>query len=136
IAEEAGKLLEAVVPNIQKTADLVEEITASSEEQAQGISQINSAMGQLDQTTQQNASASEQLAATSEEMSAQAEQLQQSVAFFKLDNERVAANYHANKQPPARPAGTMGKKNTVSSRKATAVMVPNTKIDFKDFEKF
>jgi methyl-accepting chemotaxis protein len=86
IAEEAGKLLETVVPGIQKTADLVVEITASSEEQAQGIKQINHAMNQLDQSTQQNASMSEQLAATAEEMSGQAEQLQQSVAFFQLKN--------------------------------------------------
>ncbi|TRW92873.1 methyl-accepting chemotaxis protein [Candidatus Methylobacter oryzae] len=84
IAEEAGKLLDAVVPGIQKTADLVMEITVSSEEQAQGIDRINDAMSQLDQMTQQNASMSEQLAATAEEMSGQAEQLQQSVAFFHL----------------------------------------------------
>lgn len=87
IAEEAGKLLDTVVPGIQKTADLVVEITASSEEQAQGINQINHAMSQLDQSTQQNASMSEQLAATAEEMSGQAEQLQQSVAFFQLKND-------------------------------------------------
>ncbi len=86
IAEEAGKLLETVVPGIQKTADLVVEITVSSAEQAQGIDQINHAMSQLDQSTQQNASMSEQLAATAEEMSGQAEQLQQSVAFFHLKN--------------------------------------------------
>jgi len=55
-----------MVPNIQKTADLVEEITASSEEQAQGIGQISDAVGQLDKAAQQNASGSEQLAATAE----------------------------------------------------------------------
>ncbi len=86
IAEEAGNLLDAVVPGIQKTADLVVEITASSEEQAQGINQINHAMSQLDKATQQNASMSEQLAATAEEMSGQAEQLQHAVAFFQLNN--------------------------------------------------
>lgn len=88
IAEEAGKLLDAVVPGIQKTAGLVMEITASSEEQAQGIEHISEAMNQLDQATQQNASMSEQLAATAEEMSGQAEQLQQAVAFFHLKNHR------------------------------------------------
>jgi methyl-accepting chemotaxis protein len=84
IAEEAGKLLEAMVPSIRKTADLVQEITAASEEQASGVSQINNAMVQLDQATQQNASSSEELAATSEELSGQAESLQQAVAFFRL----------------------------------------------------
>lgn len=86
IAEDAGILLEKMVPNIQKTADLVEEITASSEEQAQGIGQISTAVGQLDKAAQQNASGSEQLAATAEELSGQAMQLQQVMAFFKVDN--------------------------------------------------
>ncbi|MCK9636944.1 MAG: methyl-accepting chemotaxis protein [Methylobacter tundripaludum] len=84
IAEDAGILLEKMVPNIQKTADLVEEITASSEEQAQGIGQISDAVGQLDKAAQQNASGSEQLAATAEELSGQAMQLQQVMAFFKV----------------------------------------------------
>lgn len=86
IAEDAGILLEKMVPNIQKTADLVEEITASSEEQAQGIGQISDAVGQLDKAAQQNASGSEELAATAEELSGQAMQLQQVMSFFKVDN--------------------------------------------------
>ncbi|WP_454691930.1 methyl-accepting chemotaxis protein [Achromobacter aloeverae] len=84
LAERAGRLLEQMVPNIRKTSDLVQEITAASEEQSSGVSQINAAVGQLSQTTQQNASSSEELAATAEEMSSQAEQLQQAMAFFKL----------------------------------------------------
>jgi methyl-accepting chemotaxis protein len=74
------------VPNIRKTSDLVQEITAASTEQSSGVGQINSAVSQLNQTTQQNASSSEELAATSEEMSGQAEQLQQTMSFFKLDS--------------------------------------------------
>ena len=85
VAGEAGQLLESMVPNITKTADLVEEITAASVEQSAGIAQINDSMGQLDQTTQQSAAASEQLAATAEQLSTQASQLQQAVAFFRLD---------------------------------------------------
>jgi methyl-accepting chemotaxis protein len=84
LAERAGKLLNEMVPNIKKTSDLVQEITAASEEQSSGVSQINTAVGQLSQTTQQNASSSEELAATAEEMSAQADQLQQTMSFFKL----------------------------------------------------
>ncbi|MEH6670375.1 methyl-accepting chemotaxis protein [Halopseudomonas sp.] len=84
LAERAGKLLSEMVPSIQKTSDLVQEIAAASSEQSSGVAQINSAMEQLNQITQQNASASEELAATSEEMSAQAEQLQQAMAFFKV----------------------------------------------------
>ena len=82
LAEKAGKLLEDMVPNIRKTSDLVQEITAASEEQSAGVGQINSAVGQLSQTTQQNAASSEELAATAEEMSGQAEQLQKTMSFF------------------------------------------------------
>jgi len=84
IAEKAGTLIIKVVPDITKTSDLVQEISAASEEQASGIRQISESMGQLDQATQQSAAASEELAATSEELSGQAEQLQQAVAYFKL----------------------------------------------------
>jgi methyl-accepting chemotaxis protein len=85
LAEKAGGLLSEIVPNIRKTSDLVQEISAASSEQSSGVGQINAAVGQLNQTTQQNASSSEELAATSEEMSSQAEQLQQTMSFFKLD---------------------------------------------------
>ena len=85
LAERAGALLSEIVPNIRKTSDLVQEISAASSEQSSGVGQINSAVSQLNQTTQQNASSSEELAATSEEMSSQAEQLQQTMAFFKID---------------------------------------------------
>jgi len=86
LAEKAGTLLDQMVPNIRKTSDLVQEITAASQEQSAGVSQINAAVSQLAQTTQQNASSSEELAATAEEMSGQAEQLQQLMAFFKLES--------------------------------------------------
>ena len=81
-AERAGKLLGEIVPSIQKTSELVQEIAAASAEQSESVVQIGGAMGQLSKATQQNASASEELAATSEELSGQAEQLQQSIAFF------------------------------------------------------
>jgi len=84
IAEQAGTLLETIVPNIKKTAELVQEISAASGEQSTGVEQISTSMVQLDKATQQNAAASEELAATSEELSGQAGQLQQSVVFFKL----------------------------------------------------
>jgi len=85
LAERAGMLLDQMVPSINKTSDLVQEITAASEEQSSGVGQINTAMEQLNQLTQQNASASEELAATAEEMSGQAEQLQHAMEFFKVE---------------------------------------------------
>ena len=87
LAERAGKLLEEIVPGINKTADLVQEITAASLEQTTGVGQVNTAMEQLNQLTQQNASSSEELAATAEEMSGQAGQLQQLMTFFKVADE-------------------------------------------------
>ncbi len=88
IAARAGNLLEKLVPDIQKTAELVQEIAAASVEQNEGVQQVNQALQQLDQVIQQNASASEELASTSEELAAQAEQLQSSISFFTLDNHR------------------------------------------------
>ena len=84
VAEKAGTLLGEMVPTIQKTADLVQEIAAASGEQTMGVTQISTAMHQLSQTTQHNASSSEELAATAEEMSQQAQQLQQLMAFFTV----------------------------------------------------
>jgi len=86
LAEKAGRLLEAMVPSIRKTSDLVQEIAGASQEQSNGVGQINTAMNQLNRITQQGAGAAEELAATAEEMSNQAEQLQRLMRFFKLDN--------------------------------------------------
>jgi methyl-accepting chemotaxis protein len=85
ISEKAGEMLGRIVPDIQKTADLVQEITAASNEQSSGAGQINKAIQQLDLVIQQNASASEEMAATSEELLSQAEQLQSTIAFFSID---------------------------------------------------
>jgi methyl-accepting chemotaxis protein len=73
------------VPDIQKTADLVKEITAASKEQAGGADQINGAIQQLNQVVQQNAGAAEEMSSTAEELSSQADQLQATVAFFKVN---------------------------------------------------
>ncbi|MGO4403344.1 methyl-accepting chemotaxis protein [Bosea sp. RAF48] len=85
VAQEAGSMLAKLVPDIKKTAELVEEITAACREQDVGSAQINQAIQQLDKVTQQNAAASEEVSATSEELAAQAEQLQTAIAFFKID---------------------------------------------------
>ncbi len=90
LAEKAGSLLNAMVPSIKKTSDLVQEISAASDEQSSGVVQINGAMGQLNKATQQNASASEELAATAEELGAQSTQLQQLVSFFRTDGQHAS----------------------------------------------
>ena len=84
IAQKSGELLSEVVPSIQLTSDLVQEITASSIEQSSGAEQINSAIQNLNNVVQDNAATAEQMAAGAEELNAQAEDLQEAVSFFKL----------------------------------------------------
>ncbi len=82
VAEKAGDMLRRLVPDIQKTAELVQEISAASREQNTGTQQINKAIQQWDSVTQQNAATSEELSSTAEELASQAGQLQQTIAFF------------------------------------------------------
>ena len=112
VSEQAGQMLARLVPDIQRTASLVAEITAASREQNAGAEQINIAIQQLDQVTQQNSSASEEMSSTAEEMSAtseqltaQARQLQSTIAFFLLaGNGGGAPAPRQPAPPPAEPA--------------------------------
>ena len=88
ISEKAGKQLEEIVPEIDKTSKLVQEITAASGEMNSGADQVNNAIQQLNDVTQQNAASSEELATSAEELSSQAEQLRQTIAFFNLNDEK------------------------------------------------
>jgi methyl-accepting chemotaxis protein len=84
VAERSGGLLTELIPSIKKTAELVEEVAAGSNEQATGVQQMNRAMTQVDQVTERNATAAEQLASTAEEMTAQAQALRELVSSFQL----------------------------------------------------
>lgn len=84
VAENAGEMLSKLVPNIQKTAELIQEISAGGNEQSAGAGQINKAIQQLDQVIQQNAGASEEMASTSQELASQAEMLRETISFFKI----------------------------------------------------
>ncbi|MEO5353513.1 MAG: methyl-accepting chemotaxis protein [Magnetococcus sp. XQGC-1] len=99
VAEKAGGIINKLVPDIQKTAELIQEINASSQEQNQGAGQINQAIQQLDQVIQRNAGSSEELAATAEELSAQAEMLAQSIAFFDLGQQGGTAKRRPAQKP-------------------------------------
>ena len=92
VADRSGTLLVELVPSIRRTAELVQDVAAASNEQAAGVAQINQSLAQVDQVTQRNASAAEELAATAEEMASQAEGLQNLVSFFRLGNERYVAH--------------------------------------------
>jgi methyl-accepting chemotaxis protein len=105
VAREAGEMLGKLVPDIKRTAELVEEISAACREQDIGADQINQAIQQLDKVIQQNAGASEEMSATSEELAAQAEQLQASISYFRVDDVEAAAV----PVKAARPAGKPGK---------------------------
>ncbi len=87
VAQTAGEMLVKMVPDIQRTAELVQEISAACREQDAGAEQINKAIQQLDHVIQQNASASEEMASTSEELAGQAEQLQATISFFNVGRE-------------------------------------------------
>ena len=85
VAQKAGTILDSMVPNIQKTAELVQEISAASREQDAGAEQISKGIQQLDAVIQQNASASEEMASTAEELSSQSEQLAEMISYFKIE---------------------------------------------------
>ncbi|MBF0160579.1 MAG: HAMP domain-containing protein [Magnetococcales bacterium] len=84
VAEKAGTIIHQLVPDIQKTAELIQQIAAASQEQNQGASQVNQAIQQLDRVIQQNAGASEEMAATAEQLRAQADKMTQTIAFFRI----------------------------------------------------
>ncbi|MDP3178263.1 MAG: methyl-accepting chemotaxis protein [Spirochaetaceae bacterium] len=101
VAGQAGKLLTELVPDIRRTAELIQEIAAASVEQASGADQIAKGVNQIDGTVQQNASTSEELASTAEELASQAEFLNASLSYFQLDSTAPSklAQAGANRAP-------------------------------------
>lgn len=104
VAESAGDMLKKLVPDIQKTAELVSEINAASAEQNNGIQQVNSAVQQVNSSIQQfnmvvqsNASASEELASTSEELSSQADELKNRISFFEIHRKQYMLKHDVHK---------------------------------------
>ena len=97
-------MLTQMIPDIQHTAELVQEISAASREQNTGAEQVNQAIQQLDQVIQQNASGSEEMASTAEELSSQAEQMQEIIGFFKIEAASSGAR-RLGRQPPAASPG-------------------------------
>jgi methyl-accepting chemotaxis protein len=84
VTKEASVLLNSILPEIEKTKNLIQEIAGASVEQNSGAQQINNAINQLNEITQQNASSSEELASSAEELSAQAESLDDLIQYFKV----------------------------------------------------
>jgi len=101
VTEESGRLIDELLPEIEKTAKLVQEINAASMEQNSGADQINNAIQQLNQVTQQNAASSEELATSAEEMSSQADQLKNTISWFKTDDHQGQGGGRSQNVAPA-----------------------------------
>lgn len=141
VTEDAGNLLMSIIPDVEKTANLVQEITASSIEQDSGAGQINTALTQLSQVTQQNSASAEEMASSTEELQNQAEQLKELISFFVLKNQVSNArfstmkgmnsltrlNNHTNGKAPVR---------TVKSKGITLDLGPSDNGKDGEFEKF
>lgn len=85
MADHTGKLLDEMIQNIKKTADLVQDITMSTEQQDKGVEQISEGMSQFSQATQANAASSEELSSASQQLNVSAEELMQKIKFFNID---------------------------------------------------
>lgn len=85
VAEESGRMLSEIVPDVKKTADLVREISTSSVEQNTNATQINLAVQQFNSVVQQNTSIAEELSSSAEELAGQSKSLQDTISFFKID---------------------------------------------------
>jgi methyl-accepting chemotaxis protein len=115
VSEKSGEMLDKLVPDIQRTAELVQEISAASKEQDTGAEQINKALQQLEKVIQQNASASEEMASTTEELTGQSDQLVSALGFFHTGDEngggrknggaKAVRSAHAAPARTANPAG-------------------------------
>ena len=125
VSERAGEMLDKLVPDIQKTAELVQEITAASKEQDAGSEQINKALQQLEKVIQANASAAEEMASTTEELTGQSDQLVSALGFFRTGDAGPAP---AARSAGPKPANTLGKlKEAVTHSPAAHGVTPGSK---------
>ena len=115
-AESAGELLSKLVPDIQKTSELVREIAAASAEQSTGASQVNKAIQQLDQVIQQNSAASEEMASTAEELASQAEVLQSTIGFFRTSESECERQQRRRTKSPTAATSLAKMQRAVSDR--------------------
>jgi methyl-accepting chemotaxis protein len=138
VADRSGRLLEQIVPHIQNTAKLVQEIAASSSEQNSGANQINNAIQQFNQVIQQNAAGAEEIASSSEELSAQAESLLETVSFFTLDQNQTKTSGKAKSHRTAKTvsAKPIGSAKHPSGKNGVSLDLKNGDMKDSDYEKF
>jgi methyl-accepting chemotaxis protein len=140
VAGLAGKKLDELVPDIRKTAELIQEIAAASNEQSSGADQIAKGVTQMDMVVQQNASSSEELAATAEELAGQSTQLVATVSFFKTVEDAKAPQLGASgkaaaKAAPRKSAPLRLPRPAGPSAKVKAIAPAKDRSD-SDFEEF
>jgi methyl-accepting chemotaxis protein len=130
VSEKAGEMLDKLVPDIQKTAELVQEITAASQEQDTGAEQINKALQQLERVIQQNASASEEMASTTEELTAQSDQLVSALGFFRTGSDDKAQPVKASPAKQVTPAAPTSFKPATNGHSKFSALSPALKNGF------
>jgi len=122
VAERSGEMLRELVPEVQMTTQLVQDINVSSSEQNSGAGQINEGVQQLASVTQENAASSEELSSTSQELSSQAEQMRSTIAFFRFEKGKKK---QANKQV------SVQELKTRKSSNSTSIKTKETDIDIE-----
>ena len=135
IADKSGRLLEQIVPNIQNTAKLVQEIAAASQEQTSGADQVNNAIQEFNKVIQQNAAGAEEIASSSEELASQAEHLKETISFFKIDKHQRSSTSKINKST-LRPAIKTHAPVKSSNGRGVAVDLGKAEGKDTDYEKY
>jgi methyl-accepting chemotaxis protein len=138
VADESGVLLQKIVPDIQKTALLVQEIAAASLEQNSGANQVNNAIMQLNTVTQKNAAAAEEMSSSAEEMASQAEQLSELISFYKLSDEKKLTTKLASDRGKSLVTKTVNKPAEPHKKKAVEkfdIKLSNDEVD-KNFDNY
>jgi len=136
VAETSGKLLADIVPDIQKTARLVQEIAAASAEQNTGATQVNTAIQQLNQVTQQNAASAEELSTSSEELSSMAFQLKEAISFFKTNEDTMGKKAAKTSVYAKKPQKFMHSTPSVVMHKGIKLNMKQKDITENDFESY
>jgi methyl-accepting chemotaxis protein len=142
VTESAGKLMGELIPDIEKTSRLIQEITAASLEQNSGAEQINNAIQQLNNVIQQNAAISEEMATSSEELSGQSESLKSTVSYFKLGIEKktvkpaLTGSIKKKTDVTRQPGGMMHAQVNGPGKKGIDLKMFNEVISDNDYEKY
>ncbi|MFC2138830.1 methyl-accepting chemotaxis protein [Bacteroidota bacterium] len=136
VSEKAGQKLNEIAPEIEKTAKLVQEISAASMEQNTGADQVNNAIQQLNAVTQQNASASEELATSSEELASQGEQLAALVSYFKISQNGQSSQLRREKKKDLKEYNKSPESEVLAQTKGIDLNLQNEKNLDSEFEKY